>query len=113
MVKIKKVRGATLLETLVATVLIVVVFLVASMVLNGLTKSYFNGVAEDSLYKRFNTLEYEINQRQNLKSVDERLGPWSIVSACEGLQNCERILLTAEHSQTGEIIRYEIRRINY
>lgn len=42
MALLKKVKGSTLMETMVATVLLVVIFMVASLIMNSLAKSQAN-----------------------------------------------------------------------
>lgn len=57
MVVLKKIKGSTLMETLVATVLIVVVFMLASMILNNLFSSSIKGDTRD-VEAVLNELEY-------------------------------------------------------
>jgi len=57
MVVLKKIKGSTLMETLVATVLIVVVFMIASMILNNL---FSNSIKSNTrvIDAHLNELEY-------------------------------------------------------
>ncbi|WP_417872687.1 hypothetical protein [Xanthomarina gelatinilytica] len=57
MVVLKKIRASTLMETLVATVLIVIVFLLASMILNTLFNNSIKNKTHD-IETYLNELEY-------------------------------------------------------
>lgn len=59
MVVLKKVKASTLMETLVATVLIVAVFMIASLILNNL---FSNSIKNNTnaIHNRLNELEYNI-----------------------------------------------------
>ena len=57
MAVLKKIRGATLMETLVATVLIVVIFTLASLILNNTFSNHIKDNRHD-LYNEIYELEY-------------------------------------------------------
>lgn len=93
-----RLKGSTLMETLVATVLIVVVFIMASMVLNTMFSS--------SIKNNTRAIKAQLNQLQYLKLNDklelpyqESLGDWSI--------SVEKYI---ENNQT--IIEFEATNIN-
>ncbi|SFJ00131.1 PulJ/GspJ family protein [Olleya namhaensis] len=93
-----RLKGSTLMETLVATVLIVVVFIMASMVLNTIFSS--------SIKNNTRAIKAQLNQLQYLKLNDklelpyqESLGDWSI--------SVEKYI---ENNQT--IIEFEATNIN-
>ena len=65
MVVLKKVKSATLIEAIVATVLIVIVFIIASLILNNLVLNTFSKNTH-SIENRMNELEYQI-QNNNIK----------------------------------------------
>ena len=54
---LKKIRGATLMETLIATVLIVVIFTLASLILNNTFSNHIKDHRHD-LYNEIYELEY-------------------------------------------------------
>ena len=77
MVVLKKITASTLMETLIATVLVVVTFLLASMILNNLVSNSVtsNTMAIDS---RLIELQY-LQQHQKLEiPYSERFQNWSI-----------------------------------
>jgi len=96
-------KGSTLIETLVATVLIVIVFIMASMVLNTMFSS--------SIKNSTRAIETELNQLQYLKLNDklklpyqENLGDW-IINVEQYLEN--NVIVTefeASNIQTNKII---------
>ncbi|UGU18167.1 hypothetical protein LS482_09835 [Sinomicrobium kalidii] len=79
----KRVRAATLMETLVATVLIVVIFMVTSLILNNL----FAGTVKGNTRKietRFNELEYGLKNNTLKLPYSETFGKWNISVVMEG-----------------------------
>ncbi|ALM08810.1 hypothetical protein SB49_14155 [Sediminicola sp. YIK13] len=58
MALLKKIKASTLMETMVATVLIVVIFMIASMLLNSLFRSSIIGNTQ-ALQERMVALEYQ------------------------------------------------------
>ncbi|MFD0862235.1 hypothetical protein ACFQ1M_08435 [Sungkyunkwania multivorans] len=77
MVILKKIKAATLMETMVATVLIMVVFLVVSLIMNNL---FSNAIKNDTrhLEYRLNELEY-LHQTGELElPYTESLNQWNI-----------------------------------
>ena len=77
MVVLKKIKASTLMETLVATVLIVVIFMMTSFILNGLFSSTMSNNTRH-IEAHINQLNY-LQQNKNLKlPYDELYGNWSI-----------------------------------
>ena len=77
MVILKKIRGSTLMETLVASVLVVIIFLMASMILNNI---FSNTVKNDTrdIETYINELEYLYkNEKLQLPYSDE-FEAWNI-----------------------------------
>lgn len=79
MVVLNKIRGSTLMETLVATVLIVVVFTVSSLVLNNLFRNSLN---DDTgrLEEHLNQLQYLWHNNQLVVPYYETWDNWEIVT---------------------------------
>jgi len=77
MVVLKKLRGATLMETMVATVLIVIIFVVASLVMNSLmrAKSKGNQNAVEAYLKK---LEYQYSNEKLQLPYYEDWKNWEI-----------------------------------
>ncbi|MEM9001149.1 MAG: hypothetical protein AAGB24_12870 [Bacteroidota bacterium] len=77
MAVLKKIRASTLMETLVATVLIVVVFMGASMVLNQLFASsmHFN---DNLIRQELLQLQYQHEHGQLQLPYHTELGQWTV-----------------------------------
>ncbi|SFW21458.1 hypothetical protein SAMN02927921_00607 [Sinomicrobium oceani] len=79
--KYPSVRASTLMETLVATVLIVVIFMVTSLILNNL----FSGSLKENtrnIDMRLEELSYTISRHRIKVPYDEEAGNW-IISASQ------------------------------
>nr|WP_321232944.1 hypothetical protein [uncultured Psychroserpens sp.] len=77
MVVLKKVRGSTLMETLISSVLIVVIFMVASLIMNNM---FSNSIRNDTraITAHLNELEYlSISDKLKVPYMDEYDG-WDI-----------------------------------
>lgn len=59
MAVLKKLKGSTLMETMVATVLIIVIFMISSLILNNIFSGYVQGSMR-SLENRIRELEYKV-----------------------------------------------------
>ncbi|MEO9510715.1 MAG: hypothetical protein ABJN84_03230 [Flavobacteriaceae bacterium] len=71
MVVLKKLKASTLMETMVATVLIVVIFMISSLILNSLFSAQIRGNLQP-IKSHLNQLEYQyINQKINLPYYEE------------------------------------------
>lgn len=78
MVILKKVRSATLVETMVASVIIVIVFLIASLSVNNIFRGTINS-DDSALRNRINELTYFVqNNKIEIPYYEERL-LWDIV----------------------------------
>lgn len=74
---LKKVKSATLIEAVVATVLIVIVFIVASLVLNNLVLNTYSNNTH-AIENRLNELEYDIQNNTVKLPYDEQYKEWQI-----------------------------------
>lgn len=77
MALLKKIKSATLIETLVATVLIVVVFVVTSLILNNLLFNSFSRKTHD-VETRIYELEYQLQYNVIKLPYREEFGKWEI-----------------------------------
>lgn len=77
MVILKKIKSATLIETLIATVLIVVVFLMASMIINNIFFNTFHQKKE-LVMNRLDELEYEYINKSIELPFSEEIENWNI-----------------------------------
>ena len=96
MVVLKKIKGATLMETMVATVLIVIIFTVASLIMNSLIRARSKSNQQEiSVYLR--KLEYHyVHGTLELPYSDEWKN-WEISIAEE---NRVKTAITAQHLYT-------------
>lgn len=106
MVVLKKIKGSTLMETLVATVLIIVIFMLASMILNNL----FSGTVKNNtrqIEAHLNELHYlYYNEKLELPYSDDYKN-WNI--SIELLKGENTIAFYAKNSQTNKTLERIIR----
>lgn len=74
---LKKIKSATLVESLVATVLIVVIFVVSSLVINNLLLNGFNNNTTE-IENRLYELEYEYQNKKIKLPYNESFQDWEI-----------------------------------
>ncbi|MBC9794701.1 hypothetical protein [Sinomicrobium weinanense] len=79
----KRVKASTLMETLVATVLIVVIFMVTSLILNNLFAGTVKGNTRE-IETRLDELEYRVKNNLLKLPHSETFGTWNISVAAEG-----------------------------
>ena len=105
MVVLKKIKGSTLMETLVATVLIVITFMLASMVLN---KIFYSSIKNDSrnIKAYLNELQYFQQHNTFQLPYHDSYGDWNI-SIDKYTENGQTFIeLEAINSQTKKSIIY-------
>lgn len=104
MVVLKKIKGSTLMETMVATVLIVVVFMLASMILNSLfSNTIKNNTRAIDTY--LNEIKYlQVNNRLELPYQDD-YKDWSIEAYADKQQ---AIIIEAYNTKTKQTITQTI-----
>mgnify|MGYP006939817004 CR=1 FL=1 len=95
------------METLVATVLIIVVFMIASMTLNNLfANSIKNSTGDIDAY--LNELEYLYQNEKLVLPYYDTIGAWNIsIVASKDKQN-STVLINAIHKNTNKTIETEI-----
>ena len=96
MVVLKRIKGATLMETLVATVLIVVVFMMASLILEATFTARINGNTEP-LTEKFHTLEYLYNKGNIAVPYFEEWEAWEIEMTSTSMEGVDMIVLQAKN----------------
>jgi len=102
-----RLKASTLMETLVATVLIVVVFMMASMILNNLFSNTVKGNTRD-VEAHLNELNYlYLNDKLNLPFYDD-YKQWHISIVLNETNNQNKIVFEAENSNTNQTILKEI-----
>ena len=100
MAVLKKIKGSTLMETLVATVLIVIVFMVSSMILNNV---FSNSVNSDkrAIDTRLNELMYLTSHHRLQVPYREDLKPWSIdITLDAGKKRYQLTAINQSNNQT-------------
>jgi len=107
MVVLKKIKASTLMETLVATVLIVVVFMLASVILNNLfSNTIKSNTAEIDNY--LSELEYQyMNDKIELPFFDD-FKTWEITIQSNDQAEEQQVILEAVNSDTKQIITKHI-----
>lgn len=101
---IRKYRSATLMEAVVATALVVIVFMVASLVINNLLKSYYLGKTQDVAY-RVNQLRYQMCYSKIIVPYKEKYGSWSINAEIERDATTEFLQFEATNEASGKTFR--------
>ena len=103
MALLRKIRSATLIESLVATVLILIVFVVASLVLNNLI---FNSFSRNThgVETRLEELHYMTRQGQIKLPYREEYKQWRIAIQREEINNQIWLQSAAQHSGNGKKI---------
>ncbi len=74
---LKKIKASTLMETLVATVLIVIIFIMASLVLNNVFSTAINNDT-NHLEARITEIEYLVIQKQINIPYTEEFEKWTV-----------------------------------
>ena len=107
MAVLKRIKASTLMETLVATILIVVVFMLASMLLNSL----FVNTVEDNrgaIRQELLLLQYKYkNNRLAVPYYDEQ-GQWRIEVHQESWNSKTKTIFLAIHSTNQNEISYTL-----
>ncbi|MHA7832359.1 MAG: hypothetical protein ACX93O_14790 [Flagellimonas sp.] len=106
MAVLKKLKASTLMETLVATVLIVVVFMMASMTLNSL---FANTMAlnDDEVRQELLYLQYQYEHRRLSLPYYGEIGQWSIEVEQVGIVS-DVATFSAVHGTSGKKVSYNI-----
>ena len=94
MVILKKIKSATLIEALVATVLIMIIFVIASLVLNNLVLNTFSKNTHN-IETRINELEYEIQNNTIKLPYEENYKNWDISIETETIAAKKMISISA------------------
>ena len=89
------------METLVATVLIVIIFMVSSMVLNNIIARNVRQNSE-RVEERMNRLEYEYNHRAFQLPYQEDFESWEISVFDGSNENSPEVMVEALHVKTNK-----------
>ncbi|MEL4309129.1 hypothetical protein [Joostella sp. CR20] len=102
MALLKKLKGSTLMETLVATVLIIVIFMISSLILNTL----FLGFAKENtqlLDNRIRELKYGIISGTLKTPYDETYDKWIVEISKKSKVKDSLLVFSAENTVTGKL----------
>jgi hypothetical protein len=101
MVILKKIKSATLVEVIVASVLIVIIFMIASLVLNNLVWNTFSKNTHP-IDNRLNELEYEIQNNLIKLPYQESFKGWDIAIKTEKTDSKEELLILAINEKNNK-----------
>lgn len=108
MVVLKKIKSATLIEAVVATVLIVIIFIIASLILNNLLVNTFSKNTH-AIETRINELEYEVQNNSIKLPYQESYKNWNISIEQETNSTQKNItILAVNTSSKKEISKQQI-----
>ena len=107
MVVLKKIRGSTLMETLVATVLIVIIFMIASMTLNSI---FYNTIKSRTIEidAYLNELQYNYQHDKIKLPYRNEYYDWDIYIHKSKHNLSEVIIFEAVHTKLNKNIIKEI-----
>ena len=74
---LKKIKSSTLVETIVATVLILIIFVISSLILNTIFRNNLSA-NRDAIEARLNILEYQLNNDMLVLPYRETFKEWDI-----------------------------------
>ena len=99
-----KLKGSTLVETLVATVLIVTIFSIASLVLNSIFKSTVQKHIDQTVNTRLLELKYLYTHEKITSKHQEMFSNWAISMSKMEVENQSIVLIEAVEETTNKII---------
>ncbi len=104
MALLKKLKGSTLMETMVATVLIVLIFMIASMLMNTIFSSNLKGNTQQ-LNAHLNQLEYAQKHGQITIPYEEEWEAWAIEIYSEDLANTTYLVMESTHKDSKQLVK--------
>jgi Tfp pilus assembly protein PilV len=103
---LKKIKGATLMETLVATVLIVIIFMVASLIMNSLMAAQSKGDVQ-AITEYIKSLEYNYLNSELRAPYAETWENWEITMVKDKKQGVEIIEVKAiQELSNKQVVTY-------
>lgn len=103
MVVLKKIHAATLMETMVATVLIIIIFMLASTVMNNVFQATVQGSSQ-TVIERTQKLEYELSRGSIQLPYFEELEGWEIEISNEEIGTANEVVLKVSEIDSGKQI---------
>jgi len=99
MAVLKKIKGSTLMETMVATVLIVIIFMVASLVMNSLITARAKNDVQ-AITQHLKKLEYQYTNNQLALPYFEDWNDWEIQGTLKEQQGVKSFEIKATSTVT-------------
>lgn len=100
---LKKIKSATLIEALIATVLIVVIFITSSLVINNLLLNGFNNNTTE-IENHLSQLDYQYQNHKIQLPYNEPFDDWNITIIKEQVNEVSVITIKAEKEQSKKVI---------
>lgn len=100
---LKKIKGSTLMETLVSTVLIIVIFMITSLILNNVFSSTIKNNTRD-ITAHLNKLEYLLLNEVAQAPYSDDYNNWRITISKEVRDSESIYIIKANNSTTNQII---------
>ncbi|OXB15788.1 hypothetical protein [Flavobacterium reichenbachii] len=108
MAVLKKIRSATLIEAVVATVLVVIIFIISSLILNNLVFNTFSKNTHQ-IETRINELEYQVQNKIIELPYQENFKDWNIQIELETISVKKIISIYAVNNiSKKEIIKKQV-----
>lgn len=101
--KFRKLNASTLVEVLVASVLIILIFTIASLSLNNVFKSTIKGNT-DGIKNELNKLQYLYNHQKIAANYATNFGDWEVAFIKQNGEIRTIVLLQATNSKTQKKI---------
>jgi len=110
-VVLKKIKASSLMETLVATVLIVVVFMLSSMILNTV---FLTSIKKDTQAVRvfLNEVKYRYIQNKIQAPYYESYGTWEVSVEEESEKNTKQVYIEAMNLETQKTVSLKFKGID-
>ena len=100
---LNKIKSATLVETIVATVLILILFVISSLMINNIFRNNFLSNTDD-VERRLITLEYQLQNHQIDIPYNETYENWEIMLERQAESKDGVILMNAHKKGTKKAI---------
>lgn len=101
MVILTKVKSETLVEVIVASILVVIIFMIASLVLNNLLLNTFSKNTHP-VENRLNELEYELQNGLIKLPYQENYKGWDIMITSEKRDSQKELLIVATNEKNNK-----------
>ena len=103
MVVLERIKASTLMETLVATVLIVIIFMISSMLLNNIFSNSIKG-KDHHITERLQQLKYEYKNKKLKLPYYENVEEWEFSINAELKEGIDVVVFKAENSSADKSI---------